>query len=83
MIPYKLEQPDLSTISPERKAYLSENKYSLYFQYNLGQYSDEKYLYWDKIRFHDIPPELESHEELWYVIRSCRILRRTVIRDAS
>ena len=83
MIPYKIEQPDLSTISPERKVYLSENKYKIYFQYTLGQYSDEKYLYWDRIKFHDIPPELESHEELWYVIQSSRILRRTMIRDAG
>ncbi len=83
MILYKLEQPDLSLISSERKAYLSENKYKIYFQYELERYSDEKYLYWDKIKFHNIPPELESSEELWYVIQSCRILRQTVIRNAS
>jgi hypothetical protein len=33
MIKYKIEQPDLSKISVERKAFLAENKYSIYFKY--------------------------------------------------
>lgn len=81
MLEYKLEQPDLSKISDERKAFLSENKYTLYFKYNLDKFSDEKYLYWDKIKFQDIPEELRNHEELWFVIRNSRLLHRTSVQN--
>jgi hypothetical protein len=73
MIEYKIEQPDLSKISIERKNFLNENYYKIYFKYNLEKYSNEKYLFWDKIKFQPLPEELENHEELWYIISSVRL----------
>jgi len=80
---YKIEKPDLSIISIERKAFLNENKYKLYFKYNLAKYSNEKYLYRDKIKFQTLPEELENHEELWYTISNSRILFPLKVLDSN
>lgn len=72
MIEYKLEKPDLSKISKKRLEYLNNNIYKIYFENNLYIYSNEKYLYWDKVKYLSLPKELESNEELWYVIKSMR-----------
>ncbi len=81
MLEYKIEQPDLSKISVERKVFLSENKYNIYFKYNLEKYSDEKYLFWDKIKFQKLPEELLNHEELWYVLTNTRLLYYSIVKD--
>lgn len=83
MIEYKIEQPDLSVISAERKTFLLENKYSIYFKYWLEKYSDIKYLFWDKIKFQKLPNELENHEELWYIIINTRLLSITDIESKN
>ncbi|MDD2871750.1 MAG: Fic family protein [Candidatus Gracilibacteria bacterium] len=81
MIEYKIEQPDLGKISRERKSFLAENKYNIYFKYGLEKYSNEKYLFWDKIKYQELPEELENHEELWYIIINTRLLYRTGIKN--
>ncbi len=73
MIDYKIIQADFSKISKRRMYFLIENKYSIYFKYNLEKYSNKKYLFWNKVKFLDLPEELESHEELWYIIKEMRI----------
>ncbi len=78
---FKLKKPDLSKISVERKAFLNENKYKIFFKYNLENFSNEKYLYWDKIKFQNLPEELETTEELWYIIINLRILNPTKVQD--
>ena len=75
MIEYKIEQPDLSKISYERKSFLNQQENKIYFKNNLEKYSDEKYLFWDKIKFQKLPEELESYEELWYIISNIRYYR--------
>jgi hypothetical protein len=67
-----LKFPDLSLISDERKKYINENRFDIYMANNLNEYSDEKYLFWDKIKFKKIPIELKSTEELWYLIKLFR-----------
>ncbi len=81
MIEYKITKPDLSKLSVERKAFLSEIKYKIYFKYNLENISNEKYLYWDKVKFQKLPEELESYEELRYIIKDIRLLYDTPIKD--
>lgn len=81
MIEYKIEQPDLSKISSNRKSFLTDNKYKIYFKYDLEKFSDEKYLFWDKIKFQKLPEELESYEELWYIISDIRLLYNTPVKD--
>ena len=83
MIDYRIEQPDLSKIWTKRKAYLSENKYVIYFKYWLEKYSNEQYLFWDKIKFQKLPEELETHEELWYIIINVRLLYNTNIKTKN
>lgn len=78
---HKIHLPDLSRISPERKKTLSEERYAIYFRYDLERYSNEKYLPWDTVKHLELPEELESHEELWFVIQSCRIGRSIPVRN--
>ena len=81
---YKIEQPNLVNISEERKIYINENLVDIYFKNKLYKYSGKKYLYWDKIKFQKIPEQLETHEELWYVIKQMRFFSMpTTIRDES
>ena len=72
MIHFKLEKPDLWKVSEERKKYIEDQAYALYFRYNLWKYCWKEYLYWDKIRYKDFPKELHSVEELWLVIQRYR-----------
>lgn len=81
MFQIKISLPDLTKISAERMKYISEELYSIYIANNLERYSDEKYLTWEKVQYLDLPKELESHEELWYVIRSLRYGRATPIQN--
>ncbi|NVP17324.1 Fic family protein [Candidatus Gracilibacteria bacterium] len=83
MIEYKIEKPDFLKISKERKAFLNENMFKLFFKYNLFKYSNETYYYWDKIKFQTLPEELENHIELWYIVSNVRILSYTVVNDKN
>lgn len=51
MLLYKIEKPHLSIISEERKKYLDDNLYDIYFSDKLYEYSNDKYYYWDKIKY--------------------------------
>lgn len=73
----------MSSLSDERKKYLSEKIFQIYVQYDLEQYSDEKYYPWEKVKHLTLPPELESPEELWYIIRWRRYGRPTPIRNTD
>jgi Fic family protein len=55
--------------------------FKIYFENNLERYSDEKYYPWEKIKFLEIPEELESPEELWYVIRWLRYGRPIPVKN--
>ena len=82
MLLKKIEKPDLSVISKERINFIENNLSDIYYKNNLHKYSDEKYLYWDKIKFKEIPKELRSSEELWFVIKSVRLLNtQTIIKS--
>lgn len=83
MIEYKIEKPDFLKISKERKAFLNENMFKLFFKHNLFKYSNETYYYWDKIKFQTLPEELENHIELWYIVSNVRILSYTVVNDKN
>jgi len=72
MSKFTLNKPDLSKISEIRINFLEKNFFKIYFNNNLNKFSDKKFYYWDKIRFQKIPHELESHEELWFVIKRFR-----------
>jgi hypothetical protein len=82
MLLKKIEKPDLSVISKERINFIENNLSDIYYKNNLHKYSDEEYLYWDKIKFKEIPKELRSSEELWFVIKSMRLLNtQTIIKS--
>ena len=81
MIEYKLEKPDLSKISKKRKEFLDSEKFNIYLKYNLSKFSNDKYYFWDKIKFQELPNELENHEELWYIIKFFRIWIPTIVTD--
>lgn len=78
---YKIEKANLSKISKERLEFLKNNMYKIYFENNLQNYSDEKYLYWDKVKFLELPKDLESNEELWYIIKNMRFWIPTFIKN--
>ena len=73
--------PDLSKISMERRNFLSKEAHRIYTENSLDQYSNEKYLSWDKVRYLELPSDCISHEELWFVIRSFRYGRPTPIKN--
>lgn len=72
MLLYKIEKPHLSIISEERKKYLDDNLYDIYFSDKLYEYSNDKYYYWDKIKYQKLWKNLQTPEELRYVIKKMR-----------
>lgn len=81
MIEYKIEKPDLSKISEKRKDFINSNIFDIFYKNNLWIYLNDKYYYWNKIKFQKIPKELKSSEELWYVIKFFRSWNRTLIEN--
>lgn len=55
--------------------------WKIYIENDLEQYSDEQYLPWERVKYLTIPKELESPEELWYVIRRSRYGRSTPVKN--
>ncbi|MDR1944888.1 MAG: hypothetical protein LBQ59_02085 [Candidatus Peribacteria bacterium] len=51
---------------------LNSDKFQAYFINNLQKYSDKEYLYWDKIKFKDVPNEFKNIHELWSFIKFMR-----------
>jgi hypothetical protein len=70
---YQIPKPDLTKISPARKNFLDTEGLKIYFQEKLEEkYSNEQYLPREKIKYHPVPPQLLSHEELFYLIDKYR-----------
>jgi hypothetical protein len=73
MIEYKIEKPNSKKLSIERIKFLKENMYDIFYKNNLSKYSNEKYYSWDKIKFQQLPSELQNNEELYYIIKHFRL----------
>lgn len=69
---YHIEEPDLLKISKERKDFLNKDLIEIYIKNNLEKYLNEDYYSWSKLKYQILPKELESHEELRYVIKFFR-----------
>ena len=81
---HKIPQPDFSKISIKRWEFLQNNFFDIVLNNNLEKYSDTEYIHWDKIRFKKpLPPELESNEELWMVIKLFRFYGITPINNKN
>ncbi len=83
MLEYKIEKPDLSKISEKRKSFLNSEIFYIYTKYNLSKYSNDKYYFWDKIKFQELPDELKNYEELWYIIKYFRYSVPMLIKDKN
>ena len=59
----KCEVPEIS---------LTKEKFNLFIKNNLSRYSDEAYLYWDKIKFKEVPEGLRDNKELWSLVKFMR-----------
>ena len=57
--------------------------FEIFNKYNLWKFSNEKYYFWDKIKFQELPKELKNHEELWYIIKYFRFWTQTIIKDKN
>jgi len=73
MIEYKIEKPKSEKLTTDRIIFLKENMYEIFYKNNLSKYLNEKYYSWDKIKFQQLPPELQNNEELFYIIKYFRI----------
>ncbi|MDR3169710.1 MAG: Fic family protein [Candidatus Peribacteria bacterium] len=70
---YQILKPNLTNISAERKQFLDTEGLKIYFQEGLEEkYSNENYLPREKIKYHPLPSQLLSHEELFYLIDKYR-----------
>lgn len=78
---YQIPSADLSQIPAERREFLSEAMLHIYLENDLERYSDERYYPWEKIKHLSYPAELESPEELWYIIRGMRYGRPTPVKN--
>lgn len=72
--------PDLSKDLYGAKKFSLKRRHTVSIN-SLDQYSNEKYLSWDKVRYLELPSDCISHEELWFVIRSFRYGRPTPIKN--
>jgi len=53
---------------------ITKEKFDIFFKNNLNKYSDEDYLYRDKIKYKDIPKWIHDSKELWWFIKFMRNL---------
>ena len=65
---YILEKCDINKIS------ITKEKIDIFLNNNINKYSDENYLYWDKIKYKDIPEWIKNNQELWWYIKFMRNL---------
>jgi len=63
---YLLEKCDIKKLS------ITQEKIDIYFKEKLNKYSDEEYLYWDKIKYKNIPEWFNDNKELWGIIKIMR-----------
>lgn len=45
----------------------------IYVSNNLKRYSDEEYIYWDRIKYKELPSGIKDHEDLWAMIKFFRM----------
>lgn len=76
---YKLEKADFTFLKQERVLYIISNMSEIFSKNNLYKYINEEYLYRDKIKFKELPKELESNLELWFLINLNRNLKKTIL----
>lgn len=65
---YILEKCNIEELS------ITKEKIDIFFKNNLNKYSDEDYLYWDKIKYKNIPEWIKDNKELWWCIKFMRNL---------
>ena len=69
---YELNIPDFSKISSERREFLLEHAKEICSKYSLQKYLDLDYFPWEKVKYIDYPSELNSPEELYFIIQKLR-----------
>lgn len=65
---YILEKCDIEELI------ITKEKIDIFLKNNFHKYSDEEYLYWDKIKFKTIPKWIKDNKELWGFIKFMRKL---------
>ena len=80
---YGIKLPDFSIITDRRKDFLRNNADDLCKKYNLGKYIDEEYYPREKLKYMEIPSELNSPEELYFLIRCLRKGSATPVKSTS
>lgn len=63
---YTLEKCNLWDFS------ITKELFNEYFKQEIYKYSDEDYLYWDKVKYKDFQPPIKNHEELRWIIKFTR-----------
>lgn len=53
---------------------ITREKIDIYMNHNLDKYSDENYLYWDKIKYKEVPEWFKDNNELWWFTKFMRNL---------
>lgn len=65
---YILEKCEINKLS------ITKEKIDVFLNNNLNKYSDENYLYWDKIKYKEVPKGIKNNKELWWFIKFMRNL---------
>lgn len=63
---YVLEKCDIDEVI------ITKAKFDIFFSNWLEKYSDEEYLYWDKIKYKNIPKWISDSQELWGMVKLLR-----------
>ena len=82
-IMYEIKLPDFSIIPEDRKEYLKKNADELCRKYNLNKYVDEDYYPWEKMKYMEVPSELNNSEELYFVVRCLRRGTATCVKSSN
>ena len=65
---YILEKCNIDKLSITRETF------NIFHKNELNKYSDEDYLYWDKIKYKTVPTWIKDNKELWWIIKCMRNL---------
>lgn len=65
---YILEKCEISELN------ITQTKLRSFIEEIWDKYSDREYLYWDKIKYQNLPSKVETHKELWGFIKFARTL---------
>ena len=80
---YELNIPDFSKISSERREFLLEHAKEICSKYSLQKYLDLDYFPWEKLKYIDYPSELNSPEELYFIIQKLRAWSLTPVKTGK